>query len=314
MGLGIFALGARNLRRAWASLHWPTAPATVVESSTSASASGSSDGSSGTMYTANIQFQYEVDGHIYLTDQIYFGQTVGSGDSSDAELRRFRYPLEAHVKVWYDPSAPEIASVHPGFQAEALWLPGAGLAFLVPAVMGFVIFRASFAGASGMGVGLALFCLIFMTIGGVILFFSGRALWRASRSPEWPTTSGVIVYGHRDQSQSTTETSDGNYSSTSHSAHLIFRYEVKGQTHFSNTRRFGQLAGAGEDWAEGIAKLYPLGRKVKVWYNSDDPDLATLEPGASKEALWAPGVGAAFFLFGLLALVFGVPVLSRDPF
>ena len=35
IGLGLFLLGGRNLQRAIASRHWPTASATVVESSTS---------------------------------------------------------------------------------------------------------------------------------------------------------------------------------------------------------------------------------------------------------------------------------------
>ena len=63
-----------------------------------------------------------------------------------------------------------------------------------------------------------------------------------------------------------------------------------------------------------IARQYPVGRELTVWYHPDDPDLATLEPGASKEALWAPGAGAAFFLFGLAVLIFGVPMLARSPF
>src|SRR5215472_12573146 len=168
IGLGLFMLGARNLGRAIASRHWPTASATVVESSTSVDVtppsrsmrrSGRSSVSS-IMYTANIRFQYEVNGRSYRTDQIWFGQTAGSGDSSEAELRRFRYPLGGKVTVSYDAADPAIAAVHPGFQAEALWLPGAGLAFLVPGLLAFVFYRAAFAGSSGMAVGLAIFTMV----------------------------------------------------------------------------------------------------------------------------------------------------------
>ena len=100
IGLGLFMLGARNLRCAIASRHWPTASATVVESSTSIdvtppsrSMRRSRNSVSSIMYTANIRFQYEVNGRAYRTDQIWFGQTAGSDDSSEAELRRFRDPL-----------------------------------------------------------------------------------------------------------------------------------------------------------------------------------------------------------------------------
>jgi len=263
------------------------------------------------MYIANLKFQYEVNGRSYRTDQIWFGQTVGSGDSSDAELRRFRYPLGEKVAVYYDPSDPSIASVHPGFQAEALWLPGAGLAFLVPAVMAFLMLRSSFAG-SGMAVGLAIFTLVFMTIGAVILFFGGRGVLRAWQSQKWPTTRGVIVYGRTEESQSsTTDEDDQEVVSTTYGARIVYRYEVNGRTHYSNTRAFGQLAGSDAEWASRIAALYPMGREVTVAYRPDAPDIAALETGISSEAWWAPGAGAAFFLFGLAALVFGVPALTR---
>jgi hypothetical protein len=95
-------------------------------------------------------------------DQIWFGQTAGSGDSPEAEPRRFRYPLGEKVTVSYDPA---IAAVHPGFQADALWLPGAGLAFLVSGLMAFLMYKSAFTG-SGMAVGLGIFTLVFMTVGG----------------------------------------------------------------------------------------------------------------------------------------------------
>ena len=265
------------------------------------------------MYDAKIRFQYEVDGRSYSTDQIYIGQTVGSGDASEAELRRFRYPMGAKVPVSYNPSEPSIASVHPGFQSEVLWLPGAGLAFLVPAIMGFLFYRSASAGGSGMVAGLTLFALVFMAIGSIMLFIGGRAVWDGWRSTGWPTTRGVIVYGHRDESQKTIqpESEDQSYTSTASGARLIYRFEVNGKPHFSNTRTFGQLAGSDSEWADEIAEKYPMGREVTVAYRPDNPDHATLETGVSKESFWAPGAGAAFLLFGLAALVFGVPALTR---
>ena len=318
IGLGLFMLGARNLRCAIASRHWPTASATVVESATSIdvtppsrSMRRSRNSVSSIMYTANIRFQYEVNGRAYRTDQIWFGQTVGSTDSSEAELRRFRYPLGEKVTVSYDPADPAIAAVHPGFQADALWLPGAGMAFLVPGLMAFLMYKSAFTG-SGMAVGLGIFTLVFMTVGAVILFFSGRSVLRAWQSQSWPTTRGVVVYGATDKSQSvTTNDDDEEFVSTTYGARVVYRYEVNGRRHYSNTRTFGQLAGSDSDWASRIAALYPLGREVTVSYRPDAPDIATLETGIANEAWWVPGAGAAFFLFGLAALIFGVPALTK---
>ena len=42
-----------------------------------------------------------------------------------------------------------------------------------------------------------------------------------------------------------------------------------------------------------------------------DPDLAVIEPGIINEALVLPGFGALAILFGIAALIFIVPAVSR---
>ncbi len=100
--------------------------------------------------------------------------------------------------------------------------------------------------------------------------------------------------------------------STSYATNLVFRYEVNGLTYHSNLRRIGQLAGADEDWADGIAAQYPKGKKLKVRYQSGNPQVAVIEPGISSEACWLPGAGTAVLLFSLLVALFGVPALTRE--
>ena len=91
--------------------------------------------------------------------------------------------------------------------------------------------------------------------------------------------------------------------STTYSSPLVAEYEVSARKHYTKTRRFGQLAGSGEEWAREIAARYPTGAKVQVAYSPADPDLSVLEPGITSEAYWLPGAGAAFFLFGLIAVL-----------
>src|ERR1700675_1108443 len=81
--------GLRNVWRAVASPSWPTTTGVVKTSETSReSVRDERDRGSSTMYAATITFQYEVIGRTYSTDTLHFGQIAGSGDSSDAELRR----------------------------------------------------------------------------------------------------------------------------------------------------------------------------------------------------------------------------------
>src|SRR5579863_3556815 len=140
MGGAILVPGIRNLSRAVSSRHWPRTAAVVAQSDSSAEVEHDDRGrGSSTMYSADIRFRYQIDGHEYTTDVLHFGQTGGSGDSSEAELRRLRYPLGSEVTVAYNPDAPSIAAAEPGFDSEALLLPGAGLAFAVPGIMCIVL-------------------------------------------------------------------------------------------------------------------------------------------------------------------------------
>ncbi|MEO7650719.1 MAG: DUF3592 domain-containing protein, partial [Bryobacteraceae bacterium] len=136
IGLVALGFGLRNIWRASASKEWPSVPGVVATSEINRSVSHDrKTRSSSTSYAADIHVRYNVAGTDYSTDQIRFGQTVGSGDSSEAELRRLRYPVGATVTVSYNPKDPSLAAMRPGIGSDALWLPGAGLGFLLPGIM-----------------------------------------------------------------------------------------------------------------------------------------------------------------------------------
>ena len=145
-----------------------------------------------------------------------------------------------------------------------------------------------------------------------MLIPSAWDFWRAYASRSWPHTDGLIVYGKQKPGAPELPAEDDGItvSSASHAARLVFRYEVNGQRHFNNVRRFGQLSSADSDWTEEITQRYPQGRAVTVLYSPSDPDVAVLESGITTEAFWLPGVGLAFLLFGLAVLVFGIPAVT----
>ncbi len=307
-----FVAGAKNLWYSYASPHWPKAPARVVQSETGMTVSRDiSSRTQSKTYSAAIVFGYEVNGQRYTTENIYFGQTLGSDDATEAELRKLQYPADAEMTVSYNPGDPSIAAALPGFHADVLWLPGAGLAFIVPSIM-FIVFGASGDTNSGMAVGLTLFSVIFAAVGIAMLIPGLVRLWHGRQSQSWPVASGTVVYGTVDDNESASRDSDGTIRrSTTFGPRLIYSYEVGGKKYFSNTRRFGQLAGSGEDWAEEIMERYTVGAPVKVWHSPADPQLAVTEPGINDEAWFLPGAGLAFLLFGLAAYFFAIPALTR---
>jgi hypothetical protein len=314
LGAWFLLVGGSHLAYALASPGWPKVAATVVASETSEHTDPVDRGSraSETTYEATIRFRYQVDGRDYTSETLHFGQSLGSGDSSDAELRHLRYPVGATVMLAYKPGNPAIAAPEPGFTGEAMLLPGAGLFFIAPAIMFLFMWFGISRENAGIAIGLGIFAAIFVAIGASLLTPGLVNLWRGHASESWPRAEGVVTYGKIDASRVVTETDRRNFSTTVRGAHLVYQYEVDGRQHFSNRRLFGQIAASGDDAALRIADRYPLGKKVSVAYAPGNPDLAVLEPGFQREALWLPGIGAAFLLFGLAAFIFAIPALTRD--
>jgi hypothetical protein len=179
--------------------------------------------------------------------------------------------------------------------------------------MGAVLLRSS-GTKSGLGIGLTLFAIVFAAPGAAMILPGVFRIWRGYESRSWPVAAGTVVYGRVESSTSAATDDDGRIvRTTSFGPRVVYSYEVHGKKYFSNTRRLGQLAGAGEDWAEELMEKYPVGAAVKVAYSPADPELAVIEPGINSEAWWLPGAGLAFLLFGLAVYFFAIPALTREP-
>ena len=313
-GLYLFVLGLSNLNRAVASSHWPRTAGKVVRSDTREQRDvDKKTRAVSVIYSADTVIQYEVAGKTYSTNLIHFGQTLGSGDASEAELQRLRYPLNGAVPVSYDPSRPWIAAARPGLHAEAFWLPGAGLAFLLPAAVALFVFLTVFRDAPRQSddviapVVAGLLAAVFCGLGILALSSGAQRLWRGAASEHWPSVQGTVLFSRVNTSE--TQASDDRRSTT-FSPQFVYTYEVDGVKHFNNRRRFGQVEGSGEDWAEDIAMRYRAGKAVRVYYFQADPDVAVLEPGNNSEGLWLPGIGLVALLFGLATLIWVVPAVA----
>lgn len=316
-GLYLVVLGLRNIQRALASRRWPKTHGVVADSQSGATTSRDSrTGTSSTMYSTTTTVRYRVDNHDFTTSTIHFGQTFGSGDASEAELQALRYPVGAKFEVSYDPRNPSVGVVRPGLHADAFWLPAGGLAFLLPAIMFGLMFFGLENDDKGFALGLGLFAAIFCTAGLAMLNAGLTRLWHGWRSQQWPTAPGHVIYCKGSESTVAVEddkTLSGRATTQVYQTDLAYEYEVAGQKHYNNVRRFGRLAGNDANWAEGIREKYPTGQKVTVAYFPDDPDLATLETGNTNEGWWLPGAGAAFFLFGVAVFIWGIPAMTRMP-
>ena len=324
--LGFFLLvkGSRNVQRAVASPDWPRTAGLVAGSDAN-----------------RTTVQYRVDGQDYATNVIHFGQILGSGDASETALQKIRYPAGSKVSVSYDPRAPWLAAIRPGLHAEAFWLPGAALAFLLPAAIFLMLSPAivrsirkgmeaehAFESAvqramedAGRGVAppntlpfpapggtsdgvaavvAAIFAGVFCALGVLALASGMQKMWRGYASQAWPTASAEIVSANM-------RSGDGGYAPD-----LLYQYTVAGTKHLNNVRHFGTVQAQSEERANELLSRYAAGKKVPVAYFPTDPDVAVLEPGINRDALWLPGVGLVALLFSLSVLIWFVPSIARS--
>ena len=226
LGLYLFVLGLRNVNRAVASSHWPRTAGKVVRSDTQEQHDvDKKTGAVSVTYSADTVIQYEVAGKQYSTNLIHFGQTLGSGDASEAELQRLRYPVNGTVPVSYDPSRPWIAAARPGLHAEAFGCRARASRSCCPPQSAVVRFpdrlprRAEarrwrvpetvdviapvVAGLLG-----AVFCGL-----GILALSSGaQRLWRGAASEHWPSVEGTVLFSRVNAS----ETQDSDASAHHH--------------------------------------------------------------------------------------------------
>ncbi|MCC6537209.1 MAG: DUF3592 domain-containing protein, partial [Bryobacterales bacterium] len=282
----LLQLGLGNVWNGWQSRSWPRTEAVVTRSDATTSTSHDTSGrATGRTTAAEIDFRYVVNGREHTTGTRHFGQILGSGDSSVAELLRRQYPAGSRHLVAYNPARPEVAAAEPGLHAEMLWLVGIGFVFAAPALLAcLMVWRPG----DHLGLAVTAMGLLFTALGAAGVLAGAASLWRARQSTAWPEAAGEIVYGAMDVHPSLERyREDGGVKVTreteSYGVALVYRYAVGARTYHSNVRRFGQLAGAGADWAAEITARYPKGTRLPVRYNPAQPDDAVLEPGWRSE-------------------------------
>jgi len=319
LGFRVLSSGVKDVWRGMASSSWPRTAAEVIRSEVEAERSRDpEDGTASIIYRARLLFAYEVDGRPYTTERVRFGESLGTGDPSEPELKRIRYPEGASLTVVYHPDDPAVAAARPGVSPSVAFAIVAGIVLLVGAVMCLVAVRAMTRAGLGLDddlvvpVLMGLFASIFILVGGAMLAAGAVNLRDARASRTWPSAQGRILFQKTDATESRVRDAEGQtHEATSFSSFVVYSFAVDGVTHYANKRKFGEVGGGGEERAANLAARYPLGGAVEVRYHPADPDRAVLEPGLGGETWVLPGAGLAFLLFGLAVWAFGIPALTR---
>jgi len=137
LGAPATLFGVRQLVTAMASSGWPTAQGRVLSSKVHESRRG---GSSGTVYSASVKYEFTGDGKIVHGTRIGYGD-FSSGIRSFAQDGVDRYPEGRKVTVSYKPGSPGECLLEPGIRPRSWGLAAFGLFFLTFGVYGWSSMR-----------------------------------------------------------------------------------------------------------------------------------------------------------------------------
>lgn len=133
VGAAVLFFGLRSLQRAKASSDWPSVSGIVVSSEVD-----SNRGDDGTTYSAEILYDFEVDGITYSSNRVGYGD-YGSSNPSGARRMVNRYQEGSEVDVFYMPENPEESVLEAGVHSRTYFLPAFGLVFFL-AGLGMLLF------------------------------------------------------------------------------------------------------------------------------------------------------------------------------
>jgi hypothetical protein len=131
---------------------------------------------------------------------------------------------------------------------------------------------------------------LFILVGVAALGCGAWTLLQSLRCERWPTAEGMIETAEMRRES-------GSHGSHTYSANISYNYQVAGIRYDGTRLAFGAMS-ASSEYAQGILKRYPVGKKVPVHYASDNPELAVLETGIHGGTWICFGVGTVFVLAG----------------
>jgi len=132
-----------------------------------------------------------------------------------------------------------------------------------------------------------------------LFFFSGvlvtlwgiRVIVQARKTLKWPFVGGKI------------EESKINFGAGDLLPHIVFSYRV-GEHDYRQKMKFPADITPSQEFAKSYVDKYPVGFLVQVFYDSENPETATLEPGPAEGDWLILVIGVAMLILGILMFFF----------
>lgn len=113
----------------------------------------------------------------------------------------------------------------------------------------------------------------FIVLMGVMIICTAISnIWQGADSRNWPSVSGEIIVS-KITSRSTYNGSRWQYEKFSE---ILYAYEINGVIYRNSRVTFD---GSYREFGDGLSKEFPLGKKVRVFYDPENPDICVLFTG-----------------------------------
>lgn len=130
--------------------------------------------------------------------------------------------------------------------------------------------------------------IVLFTIAGLgLAIWSWKKIQKLKYQLAWPKVDGIIIQSEVAKNLI---------------PKVVYLYKV-GETEYSREIEFSSEVTAAPELSKNLIADYPLDKKFEVSYKQDSPEVATLQPGPSREDWVGFVFGAGSFVFGLFLLI-----------
>lgn len=127
-GLLLTLFAINNAINATKSKSWPTTEGTIYSSEVIKSS----------RYVPKVVYTYNVDTNAYSSEKIQLKDMAQYKKKEDAEKVASKYPVDAKVKVYYNPDKFDEAILEPGIKGEHIFMFLIGLIIFIAPLFGMI--------------------------------------------------------------------------------------------------------------------------------------------------------------------------------
>ena len=119
--------------------------------------------------------------------------------------------------------------------------------------------------------------LFYVLVFGVVMYVGIQQALEMGDSREWPTTEGVITESRITSSYKTSTEKGSRGNHYEYEVDVQYAYEVDGLSYSGNRLRIRPNKYSSEGNAQRELAEYPVGQRVRVYYNPKEPERSLLK-------------------------------------